>query len=104
MKNTLLVIIASLILASCTWVKLSPEGEKISIRTLDQVSDCIKIGKTRAMLKDKIAGVHRNKEKVQKELETLARNTAATMDADTIVPASEIENGEQEFTVFKCSK
>lgn len=102
MKKTLLIITLSLLVSACTWVKITAEGEKVRVLTAEEASKCKKMGKTTVSLKDKIAGISRNKEKVKLELETLARNQAAKMGGDTIVPTSEIESGEQVFTVFKC--
>ena len=46
--------------------------------------------------------IDRNREKVRKELETLARNHTDELNGDTIVPASAIENGKQTFDVYRC--
>ena len=54
-------------------------------------------------MRSDIATIDRNREKVGKELETLARNSAAKMGGDVIVPESEIsETGEQTFGIFDC--
>lgn len=102
MKRSLLIIALSLLVSACTWVKMTEEGEKVRVLTAKETSKCKEIGKATAMLKDKIAGISRNREKVKLELETLARNQAAKMGGDTIVPISEIEDGEQVFKVLKC--
>ena len=39
---------------------------------------------------------------VAEELETVARNSAANMGGDTIVPLTVIEDGKQTFVVYKC--
>jgi len=41
---------------------------------------------------------------IQGELESLARNEAALMGGDAIVPASAIERGRQTFDVYLCAK
>jgi len=97
-----LAILVAISLQACTWVKMTPSGEKVRVLSAEEVSSCKNLGITRNSLKDKIAGFDRNKDKVKKELETLARNTAAGMGGDTIVPKTEIENGEQTFTVYRC--
>ena len=93
------LIISGLVLlfsVGCTWVKLTPGGEKVRVLTQDEVVTCKKLGNTRAMLRDEIAGIDRKKEKVQKEMEALARNAAADMGGDTVVAVSEIEEGSLE--------
>ena len=102
MKKWIVVLMAVSLVSACTWVKLTGEGEKVRVLSAEEAKNCKKLGKTRAMLKDKIAGVSRNSEKVRKELETLARNSAVDMGGDTVVPASEVEDGKQVFDVYRC--
>ena len=103
MKNSSLVFLLSTVLVtSCAWVKLTPEGEKVRVLSMSEVSSCKKLGKTTASLKEKIAGMKRNEDKVQKEMQALARNSAADMGGDTVVPVSEIQDGRQIFEVYKC--
>ena len=97
-----LAILVTISLQACTWVKVTPAGEKVRVLSAKEVGSCKELGITRNSLKDKIAGVNRKKDKVKKELETLAKNTAADMGGDTIVPKTEIEDGRQVFTVYKC--
>jgi len=93
---------ASILVSSCTWVKLTPDGDKVRVLSESEISSCKKLGKTTTSLKDKIAGINRNAEKVEKEMQTLARNSAADMGGDTVVPVTEVENGKQTFDVYKC--
>ena len=102
MKKLLYGFLVMLIVSACTWVKLTPAGEKVSVTSADKVDGCKKLGKTRAMLKDTIAGIKRDSDKVRNEMETLARNSAAEMSGDSIVPVSEIEDGKQVFDVYSC--
>jgi hypothetical protein len=100
--NGLLVIFAVNLLAGCTWVKLTPEGEKVRVLSVTEISSCKKLGKTTVSLKSTIAGFERNEEKVKKELEILARNRAMDLGGDTVVPVSEISEGQQTFGVYRC--
>ncbi len=104
MENSLkaLLLLITLSVISCTWVKLTPEGEKVRVLSIDEVSSCKKLGKTTTSLKDKIAGMKRSEKKVQKEMQALARNSAVDMGGDTVVPVSEIKDGKQTFEVYKC--
>lgn len=101
-KNFTMAITISVILSGCTWVKTTPEGEKVRVLSMDEVSSCKNLGKIYTSLKDKVAGVERNKEKVKKEMETLARNQAGMGEGDTIVPITEITDGKQTFQVYRC--
>ena len=89
-------------LQACTWVKPTEEGEKVRVLSAAEVSTCQKKGTTAVSLKADIVGFDRNKEKVSKELAMLARNSAATLGGDTVVPASDIKQGKQDFAVYKC--
>jgi len=102
MKKYLLIILLGITLTACTWVELTPEGEKVRLLSMSEVKSCKKMGKTTVSLKDKIAGFDRDREKVQKELEALARNSAVDLNGDTIVQASEIKDGNQTFHVYRC--
>ena len=104
MKNSFktLFLLAILSTSSCSWVKLTPEGEKVRVLSINEVSSCKKLGKTMTTLKDKIAGMARKESKVQKEMQVLARNSAAEMGGDTVVAVSEVQEGRQTFEVYKC--
>ena len=99
----LMVIIAALaMLPACTWVKLTEQGETVTV--VSKVADsCERLGSTSSQTKADIASVGRNDKKVATELQTLARNSAAKMGGDTIVAESEVsESGEQKFGVYRC--
>ncbi len=101
-KSLLLTILGTCLLSACTWVKMTPEGEKVRVLSQEDVATCKKLGKVHAALKDKVAGVDRNQEKVRLELETLARNHAGTLNGDTVVPVSDIVEGKQTYEVYRC--
>lgn len=104
MKNLVILLAVGLIMSACTWVELSDEGKRIRIVGMADVATCKKIGTVNVALKDKIAGFDRDEDKVKRELENLARNTAADMEGngDSIVPAGPIKDGKQNFDVYKC--
>lgn len=101
------IVLSTILLAStsaCTWVKLSSEGHDVSVAFEEDVINCQLKGQTTVNLKSTIAGLDRSHKKVKKELRTLGRNSAVNIGGDTIVAASEIENGKQTFNVYLCSK
>jgi len=102
MKHIMVIIFFTVLLSACTWVKLSPEGEKARVLEEREVGSCKKLGNTTVSLKATIAGIERSAEKVKKELEVLARNHARDLNGDTVVPLTEIENGQQTFSVYRC--
>ena len=102
MKIIQLLTVAAMlpILASCTWVRLTPEGENVAVLTASEVANCTRTGTTTVSVRDRVV-LDRNDEKVQLELRTLARNRAADR-GDAIVPSSDIDDGEQSFVIYRC--
>ena len=93
---------ASLFNASCATVKLTTGGEKVRLQALNEVATCKKLGTSNASVTAKALGVPRPIETISKELAVIARNSAAKMGGDTIVPLTVIEDGQQSFVVYKC--
>ena len=88
----------------CTWVKLTEPGGGVRVGTVAQVSACKKLGATHAKTSTRVAFFSRSPQKIDSELESLARNEAAEMGGDTIVaqgPAS--SEGRRSFDVFRCA-
>ena len=88
--------------AACAWVKPSVEGEKVRLLSAEEVVKCERVGVTTVSLLAKVAGVERNPKKVQQELNTLARNSAADVGGDTVVPISKVADGKQTFAIYRC--
>lgn len=104
MKKHLFILFLAFSLSACTWVKLTPEGEKVRVLGAQEVQSCTKKGKTTVSVKADVAGIERDYEKVKTELETLARNSAVDLNGDTVVPTSKIEDGKQTYDVYRCVK
>ncbi len=103
LKFIIVITFASiLLLTGCAWVKSTPEGEKVRLLEPHEVTSCKEIATTTVSLMDKVAGINRNPQKVAKELQTLARNSAAKLGGDTVVPLTEVNAGEQRFTIYRC--
>ena len=88
----------------CTWVKLTPGGEAVRVAKENEVAGCETKGRTHAQTTDRVVIFARRDPTIQNELESLARNEAALMGGDAIVPASAIERGRQTFDVYLCAK
>lgn len=101
--NKLLLIAATgLIVSGCSGLELTSDGEKIRVLGPNEVSSCKKIGKTNTTVTDAVAGVKRPIETIERELLIIARNSAANMNGDTIVPLTVVDGGKQSFNVYKC--
>lgn len=101
MKSAM-VVFFSLYVAACTWVDVSPQGEKVNVLTVNEVSACEHVGKTTVKTAAKVAGLERHAHKVQTELNTLARNSAVGIGGDTVVPVDAPLEGRQVFNVYRC--
>jgi len=102
MKKILIAVCGGLILSSCTWVKVTSKGEGVRlVQSVRVVEPCKKLGRVNAKVVSKVV-FSRDKEKTAGELADLARNEAALMGGDTIVPISEINEGRRSFGVYQC--
>lgn len=102
MKKIVVVVCVGFILSSCTWVRVTSQGEGVRlVQSAKAVEPCKKIGKVNTKVVSEVV-FNRDAEKVAGELADLARNEAATLGGDTIVPTSEIIDGRRSFDVYQC--
>jgi len=90
------------VLSACTWVPLTDEGARVQLRTLDQARACEQKSRVTVSVKDKVAGMARNEDKMRGELETLARNEAARVGGNAVAAESEPTDGRQVFLIYHC--
>jgi len=102
--KVLLIILGCVAVVSCTWVKPTARGDVVRVATADEVADCTKLGETQTSVLATIAGIERSREKIEEEVATLARTSAADMGGDAIVPLGEVVSGERSFAVYRCDK
>ena len=103
MRNIISLSLLLLVLSACTWVELTPEAESVRIVEAVHVANCKLAGTTTVTVKADVASFKRDAEKIKSELETLARNEAIRLKGDTLVAATDIQDGEQTFKVYKCN-
>jgi len=97
-----MVALLLLVLSACTWVPLTGEGAHVQLRSLEQARACEQKSRVTVSVKDKIAGIARNEDKVRGELETLARNEAARYGGNAVAAESEPTDGRQVFLIYHC--
>ena len=96
------LVTAVLGLSGCTWVHMAPGASAVKVATAAPVG-CEKRGEISVSVADKVALVYeRNDLRVREELETLARNEAPGIGADTISPLAPPANGDQQFAAWRC--
>ncbi len=99
----LLVLLATLV-AGCTVLGVTDEGAAIRLAKPDAVASCNKLGRITASVLHRVGIIPRHPDAVQEEIEIVARNSAAQMGGDTIVPASDVQDGKQSFDVYLCAR
>lgn len=100
--KTLLAAACAATLGGCSFVDVQPEAEDILVLSNERVQKCERLGETRVSVAAKIGFIERRTEDVRKDLEGLARNSAADMGGDTVSPESAIENGKQTYGIYDC--
>lgn len=92
-------------LSACTWVKMEPGGVDVRVAHRgDDLGGCSRLGEIGVEVQDEVALYRRNELKVRDELETMARNEATSLDADTIQALNEPSGGEQRFAAYRCGR
>ena len=89
---------------ACTWVKTSSGGDAVRVAYNGDVGGCRDAGAVSVSVTSKVGFYHRPGLKVRDELETLARNEAAAIPADTIKPLDEPSDGQQHFEAYVCGR
>lgn len=102
--RSVLLVVAVLSLSACTWVSLSNNAKGVKVIAAGAAPSCEKRGEVAVSVKDKVAFYERNNLRVRDELETLARNEAPGIQADTIQPLGDPANGEQRFAAYRCGR
>jgi hypothetical protein len=100
-----LVLALALTLPACTFVKMGPGADQVRVLRGDQdVSACEKRGEVAVSVKDRLGPYQRDEIRVIDELETLARNEAPGLGADTVQPIGAPVDGEQRWRALRCGK
>jgi uncharacterized protein DUF4156 len=104
MRIPLIIAAVVLGLSGCTWVHMAPGASSVKVAATAPMG-CEKRGEVTVSVADKVAVLyHRNDLRVREELETLARNEAPGIGADTVSPIGPPVNGDQQFTAWRCAR
>ncbi len=88
-------------LSGCTFVQLTDAGANVAQMGPGDVANCQDRGLISTQTKAKVV-INRNKQAVLEELTVLARNEAATLGANAIVPIGEPDKGTLRFRAYLC--
>lgn len=101
--RNLALILSVVALPACTWVHMAPGAAQVKVVDA-QPSGCEKRGEIEVSVKDSIVFYERNHLRVREELETLARNEAPGLGADTVQPVAPPEEGAQRYIAWRCGR
>ena len=89
---------------ACTFVKMAPGADEVSVVAQGRsLAGCEKRGAVEVSVKDRLGPYERDDMRVRDELETLARNEAPSLAADTIQPKAPPNDGVQRFVAYRCA-
>ncbi|MCG5508859.1 DUF4156 domain-containing protein [Ectothiorhodospira lacustris] len=100
--GTLSLLSLALMLGGCTFVKLTPGGERVRILDAQDVTQCERVGNTSATVAEQVGIFKRPPEKLAQEVDHAARNAAAEMGGDTLVPRGPLREGRRGYDVYRC--
>jgi hypothetical protein len=99
----MLLVLGTVTLISCSFVSLDPQARDVIVSTdTNSLKSCKFINTTTVSLWSK-ADTFQSDKTVATQLDTLARNEAATMGGNVIIPTSEINNAQRAYSVYKCN-
>ena len=96
-----LILAAALATSACTFVHMAPGAQAVRV-VEGPPAGCERRGEITVSVKDSVAFYERNQLRVREELETLARNEAPGLGADSVQPLGPPNDGEQRFAAWKC--
>ena len=103
MSRVVPALALALTLSACTWVQPDEGGVEVEVASRARnLGGCTRLGEITVSVKADIAGIDRRGTKVRDELESLARNEAATLRATHVQPLEEPLGGEQRFAAYDC--
>ncbi len=88
-------------LSGCTFVHMAPGASDVKVLATAPTG-CEKRGEVAVSVKDRLGPYERSESQVRDELETLARNEAPGLSADSISPLTRPNDGEQRWTMWRC--
>ena len=101
--SSVMAVVATVLLAGCTWVHMAPGASAVRVISAGAApAGCERRGEITVSVKDRLGFYERNDLRVHEELETLARNEAPGIAADTIQPLAAPNDGEQRFAAWRC--
>ena len=100
--RSILLMAALLATSGCTFVHMAPGATRVKVLAAAPAG-CEKRGEVEVSVKDRLGPYARSDAQVREELETLARNEAPGIGADSISPLGPPRDGEQRWAMWRCA-
>lgn len=92
----------SVALPACTFVKMAPGAKQVKVLA-QAPTGCEKRGEVEVSVTHHVGFYERNASRVRDELETLARNEAPGLSANSISPMNAPNDGAQRWAMWRCN-
>jgi hypothetical protein len=99
----LALALLALALPGCTFVHMTPGAKSVRVMAAAPTG-CERRGEVEVSVKHSVGPYQRSESQVRDELETLARNEAPGLGADTISPLGQPRDGSQRWAVWRCAR
>lgn len=98
-------VLSAALLSGCTWLPVTPEGAQVKLEpSVQAVQNCQHKGTINVTVKDRFGVMPRGADIVAEESETMARNDATSMGANTIVAETPLKDGRQQYGAYACRR
>ena len=98
----MLIAALAMSLPACTFVHMAPSATNVKV--LASAPACERRGEAEVSVRHKVGFYERSEAQVRDELETLARNEAPGVGADSISPLGPPVAGGQSWALWRCGR
>lgn len=102
-KSAFAAVVLAATVSGCTWVHMAPGASSVRVVTAAP-GGCQPKGEVEVSVKASLGPYERNELRVRDELETLARNEAPGVGADTVQALDGPEDGVQRYAMWRCGR
>ena len=100
-KNIVLLFGLLIVIAGCASPELTLQGSQVDVGKESDLKQCQMLGSTRLSLSpNRVRWM--KEEQMKKQLTIEARNFAARIGGNMILPAGSLEEGRQSFKIYNC--
>ncbi len=101
MKNIVLLIVSLVVITGCASTELTLQGSKVNVGKESDLKQCQILGSTRLSLSPTRTKLMKEK-RIKEQLTLEARNFAARIGGNMILPVGTPEEGKQSFKIYNC--